>query len=471
MSKDSAKRDVPQGNGGAASGKNQYRATVLVVDDEAVVRDSLRMILEYDGYRVEEASSGREALAQVATLAPDAVILDIKMPEMDGFAVLKAFQERGYDMPVLVITGHGDLQVALEVTRAGAYDYFDKPLQRERVVLSLRNAVESRQLQQENRSLRLEPDDLIGTSLSMDRLRETIARAAPTPATVLVTGESGTGKELVARAIHRLSQRSERPFVQVNCAAIPDELIESELFGHEKGSFTGAVRKQTGKFVAADGGTIFLDEIGDMSQRTQAKVLRVLQNGEVEPVGAGGVVKVDVRVVAATHRDLEQAIVDGDFREDLYYRLNVVPVQTPPLRERLDDVPLLVDYFVRRYATANNYKAKEIAPEAMTYLQGLAWKGNVRELKNLVERLLILSPGDVIGRDDVLAVTGASRPELSGALVMVRTLKEFREASERMFILQKLEENGWNVTKTAQSIETPRSNLYKKMEQYEIQRK
>ena len=402
--------------------------------------------------------------------APDAIVLDIKMPEMDGLELLKALRERGYEMPVLMISGHADVATAVEATRRGAFDFFEKPLQRERVLLSLRNAIEAYRLQTENRTLRPEPEQIIGTAPSVRRLREMIEKAAPTPATVLITGESGTGKELVARAIHRLSPRRDRPIVQVNCAAIPEELIESELFGHEKGSFTGAVRKAMGKFVAADTGTIFLDEIGDMSARTQAKVLRVLQNGEVEPVGAERTIQVDVRVVAATNRNLEEEIAAGRFREDLYYRLNVIPIRTPALREHLEDLPLLVDYFVRRYADQNNYKLKELTPDAMAHLKALPWKGNVRELKNLVERLLILSPGDQITREDVIAATGGARPELSTSLLAVGTLREFRDLSERMFLLHKLEENNWNVTQTAQAIDTPRSNLYKKLDQYDIHR-
>lgn len=452
------------------SKKGSYRATVLVVDDEASIRESLRMILEFEGYQVEEAASGSAALARVGDRLPDAVLLDIKMPEMDGLSVLTAFRERGYDMPVIIITGHGDVNTAVEATRAGAYDFFEKPLQRERVLLSLGNAIERYRLAEENRTLRHQPDQMIGSAPAMDRLRDTIDRAAPTPATVLITGESGTGKELVARSIHAKSARADRPLVEVNCAAIPEELIESELFGHEKGSFTGAVRKQTGKFVAADGGTIFLDEIGDMSARTQAKVLRVLQNGEVEPVGASGTSRVDVRVVAATHRNLESEIEEGRFREDLFYRLNVVPVHTPPLRERLEDIPLLVDYFVRRYAWASNYRPKTFSDDALGHLKALPWKGNVRELKNLVERLLILAPGDEVTKNDVIEATGGARPELGGGLMAVETLREFREVSERLFLLHKLEENGWNVTQTAQSVDTPRSNLYKKMDQYEIRR-
>ena len=449
---------------------DSLRAALLVVDDEAAIRDSLHMILEYEGYRVEEAANGSQALSKVAERAPDAVVLDIKMPEMDGLELLKALRERGYDMPVLMISGHADVATAVEATRRGAFDFFEKPLQRERVLLSLRNAIEAFRLQTENRTLRPDPEQIIGTAPAVRRLREMIEKAAPTPATVLITGESGTGKELVARAIHRNSARRDRTIVQVNCAAIPEELIESELFGHEKGSFTGAVRKQMGKFVAADGGTIFLDEIGDMSARTQAKVLRVLQNGEVEPVGAERTIQVDVRVVAATNRNLEEDIVTGRFREDLFYRLNVIPVRTPALREHLEDLPLLVEYFVRRYADQNNYKAKEFSPEALAHLKALPWKGNVRELKNLVERLLILSPGDKVTREDVIATTGGARPELSTSLLAVQTLREFRDLSERMFLLHKLEENNWNVTQTAQAIDTPRSNLYKKLDQYDIHR-
>ncbi len=396
-----------------AKGNDSYRASVLIVDDESAVRDSLRMILEYEGYRVEEAIGGPQALARMGDRLPDAVLLDVKMPEMDGIEVLRAMRERGYDMPVLMVSGHADVATAVEATRLGAYDFFEKPLQRERVLVSLRNAVESSRLRAENRSLGIEPETLIGAAAAMRKLRETIEKAAPTNATVLITGESGTGKELVARAIHRASARS---------------------------------------------------------ARTQAKVLRVLQNGEVEPVGAERTVQVDVRVVAATNRNLEDEIAAARFREDLYYRLNVIPVRTPALRERLEDVPLLVDYFVRGYSEANNCRPKEFAPDALGHLRALPWKGNVRELKNLIERLLILSPGEVVTREDVIGATGGARPELSSGVLAVKTLREFRDVSERMFLIHKLEENGWNVTQTAQSIDTPRSNLYKKLEQYDIRR-
>jgi two-component system nitrogen regulation response regulator NtrX len=449
---------------------NVEKATILVVDDEAGIRESLRMILEFEGFEVLEARHGAEAVARVSERQPDAMLLDVKLPEIDGLGVLQALRERGFDLPVLVISGHGDLSTAVEAARRGAYDFFEKPLQRDRLLVSLRNALEAARLRRENLALRQEPDEMVGDSTPMRRLRSMIERAAPVASTVLITGESGTGKELVARAIHRGSPRAAKPYVQVNCAAIPEELIESELFGHEKGSFTGAVRRQTGKFSAAHSGTIFLDEIGDMSARTQAKVLRVLQSGEVEPVGAEKVARVDVRVIAATNRDLEKDIADGRFREDLYYRLNVIPIHTPSLRDRSTDIPALVDYFARRFAAALSGRARRFSPDAVTQLQTLAWKGNVRELRNFVERLMVLAPGETVERLDVLEAAGSAKAAVSEAALSAKTLREFREISEETFIRRKLEENDWNVTQTATSIDTPRSNLYKKMEAYGIRR-
>jgi two-component system nitrogen regulation response regulator NtrX len=450
------------------------RASVLIVDDESTIRESLRMTLEFEGYRVEEAVNGLDALRIVRERTPDTVLLDLRMPEMDGLQALKQMRERGYEMPVIVISGHADVPTAVEATRQGAFDFFEKPLERDRVLLSIRNAVESWRLRKDARSGGVEVAgqiELVGSSVAVRKLRETIERAAPTPATVLVTGESGTGKELVARGIHDLSPRKDQPFVRVNCAAIPDELIESELFGHEKGSFTGAVRKQIGKFVAADGGTIVLDEVGDLSARAQAKVLRVLESGDVEPVGAEKMVQVDVRVVAATNRELESEIAAGRFREDLYYRLNVVPVRTPPLREHLEDLEMLVEHFARRFSETANYRRKHLSAGALELLGRQPWKGNVRELRNVVERLLILAPGDEVSESDVAAVIGSGPTDLAQAFHGLKTLKEFREQAERLFLTQKLEENGWNVTRTAAAIETPRSNLYKKLEQYEIRRR
>src|SRR5512132_1619330 len=363
---------------------------VLVIDDETSIREAIKMTLEYEGYRIDEARSGQEGLDKASRTDYDAILLDIKMPVLDGIEVLENLKEQKITSPVVMVSGHGDVHTAVECTKRGAFDFLEKPLNRDKLLLTVRNAVRLRQIEEENTELRSKAEkeyQLVGESSVMADLKSQVERASPTKATVLITGESGTGKELVAREIHRRSSRASMPFIQVNCAAIPEELIESELFGHEKGSFTGAVRKQTGKFVAADGGTIFLDEIGDMSLRTQAKVLRVLQEGEVEPVGAATVVKVDVRVIAATNKDLPEEIRAGRFREDLFYRLNVIPIRTPPLRERRDDVPVLAEHFAKLFSEEHNYHVKTFTPPALRALQDASWRGNVRELRNMIERL------------------------------------------------------------------------------------
>jgi len=446
---------------------------VLVIDDDAGIRDTLRMILEYDGYEVLTAPDGKTALADLDANPADAVLLDIKMPGMDGFEVLDKIVAREGAPPVLMISGHGDIATAVECTRRGAVDFLEKPPQRERILVSLQNALSRNRLRAENERLRtaLEEDSvLIGRSAPMQRLREEVARASPTGATVLIMGESGTGKELVAREIHTGSRVASGPFVQVNCAAIPEELIESELFGHEKGSFTGAVRRQTGKFVEADGGTIFLDEVGDMSARAQAKVLRVLEAGEVEPVGAAKVRQVNVRVIAATNRDLTESIREGGLREDLYFRLNVVPIRTPPLRERTDDIAELVEHFTRRFCERDHRKPRRFAPGALALLRARAWPGNVRELKNLVERVLIMADKDPIEAEDLPPEARVSPAEISSRGLQLATLSEFKEFVEREFLVAKLRENGWNISRTAEVIQTPRSNLYKKIEHHRISR-
>ncbi len=446
------------------------RALVLVADDEPAIRETVRMVLDFEGYRVEEAADGLEVLQLVRDRQPDTLLLDIRMPRMDGIEVLKALRDRGYDLPIIMISGHADIRTAIEATRRGAFEFLEKPLERDRLLLVIRNAVEARQLQRASRESRpelLDDTELVGRSAAMENVRRLIALSAPTPATVLIRGESGTGKELIARALHRLSPRRGQPFVRVNCAAIPEELIESELFGHEKGSFTGAVRKQTGKFVAADGGTIFLDEVGDMSARTQAKVLRVLESGEVEPVGTERELKVDVRVVAATNRDLEGDVRKGRFREDLFFRLNVVPIRTPPLREHLEDLPDLVEFLVRRLSEKEGSRRRHFTQEAIEALAAYHWPGNVRELRNTIERLLILGVRPEVGREEVVAVLGIQvGAPVDQTFYAAKTLREFRECSEREFLRRKLEENQWNVSQTAQAIDTPRSNLYRKLEQY-----
>ena len=461
---------------------------ILVVDDEAAIRDSLKMILEYEGYDVTQAASGEEGVKLIEREAPDLVFLDIKMPGMDGLEVLHKLRHLVETTPIVVISGHADITTAVEATRLGAFDFIEKPLARERVMVTVRNAVDTRRLKTENKTYRRDAEkryQIVGDSPSLAAVRSAIQKAAPTNATALIWGESGVGKELVARAIHRESLRRDGPFVQVNCAAIPDELIESELFGHEKGSFTGATDRQIGKFEQADKGTIFLDEIGDMSLKTQAKVLRVLQEQELERLGSNRIIKVDVRVIAATNKNLEEEIDKGTFREDLFYRLNVVPIHVPALRERRDDVPALVRHFADLFARDNNFHRKTFTAAAMDRLRQQHWRGNIRELRNFIERLMIMTSGDSIDAKDIpeggamrgdLPVAAGAGGEGGGGMagapdqpwMHANTLQEFKSGSERAYLVSRLRENGWNISKTAEVIDTPRSNLYKKLEQYQI---
>jgi two-component system nitrogen regulation response regulator NtrX len=446
---------------------------VLVIDDETGIREAIRMTLEYEGYKIDEARSGQEGLDKAGKVPYDAILLDIKMPVLDGIEVLENLREQRISTPVVMVSGHGDVHTAVECTKRGAFDFLEKPLNRDKLLLTVRNAVRQRSLEEENTGLKEKQEkeyQLVGKSQLMADLKSQIERAAPTKATVLITGESGTGKELVAREIHRRSARANRPFIQVNCAAIPNELIESELFGHKKGSFTGAVRDQVGKFVAADEGTIFLDEIGDMSMSAQAKVLRVLQEGEVEPVGSASVVKVDVRVIAATNKNLEEEIRNGRFREDLYYRLNVIPIRTPPLRERRDDIAVLAEHFARLFSEEHNYQAKGFTPAALKALSDGPWRGNVRELRNMIERMVIMVPADKIDVTDLPAEFFRTSTDIISSAMRLSTLQEFKDEAEKAFIMAKLREHGWNVSKTSEAIDTPRSNLYKKIEQYNIKR-
>jgi len=457
------------------------KARILVVDDEAEIRRSVRMILEYEGYDVQEASSGPEALALIEREPPDLMFLDIKMGGLDGLETLQKIRQVNEALPVVIISGHGTVSTAVEATKLGAFDFIEKPLASERVLVTIRNALDQTRLVDENRSLKRAVEarhQMVGDSASLRHIWDAIKRAAPTTATVLLLGESGVGKELVARAIHRNSLRGRDRFIQVNCAAIPEDLIESELFGHEKGSFTGATEKQVGKFEQADRGTIFLDEVADMSAKTQAKVLRVLQEGEVERLGSARTIKVDVRVIAATNKDLEAEIERGTFREDLYFRLSVIPIRVPPLRDRRDDIPALVRHFVDVFSRENNRRPQRFSPGALALMQKARWKGNVRELKNTVERLLIMTPGDAIDEEDLRDVVRAdTRPPAAVAAgggdggnnhLAPGTLREFKESAERKFLVEKLRENAWNISKTAEVIGTPRSNLYKKLEQYAI---
>ena len=457
---------------------------ILVIDDEPAIRDSLRMVLEYEGYEVMQAATGDEGVKLVERESPDLVFLDIKMPGMDGLEVLQKLKHMVENTPIVVFSGHGTINAAVEATRLGAFDFIEKPLDTNRLMVTVRNAVDTRRLKSENKTYRRDAEkkyQIVGDSPSLAVVRSAIHKAAPTNATVLIWGESGVGKELVARAIHRDSLRRDGAFVQVNCAAIPDELIESELFGHEKGSFTGATDRQIGKFEQADKGTIFLDEVGDMSLKTQAKVLRVLQEQELERLGSNRIIKVDVRVIAATNKNLEEEIDRHTFREDLFYRLNVVPIHVPALRDRRDDIPALVRHFADLFARDNNFHRKTLTAAAMERLKQQHWRGNIRELRNFVERLMIMTSAEPIDARDI-PDGGALRgdaPMLAGAdgVVVARespawmeadTLHEFKSGSERAYLVARLRENGWNISKTAEVIDTPRSNLYKKLEQYQI---
>jgi two-component system nitrogen regulation response regulator NtrX len=446
---------------------------ILVIDDEQSIRDSLKMVLEYEGYEYLSAADGKEGIKLAVDQTPDLILLDIKMPKMDGLEVLKELNNKLSELPpVIVISGHGTISTAVEAIKLGAFNFLEKPLERQKVLLDIKNALEQRRLQEENRDLRIRFEqkyEMIGMSDAMQKLWQSIERAAPTSATILITGESGTGKELAARAIHKSSQRSNRPFIQVNCAAIPDDLIESELFGHEKGSFTGATEKKLGKFELADKATVFLDEVADMSMKTQAKVLRVLQEGEVQRIGSSKIIKVDVRVIAATNRDLKNEIEKNLFRDDLYFRLNVIPIHCPPLREHTSDIPLLANHFVRRFCRENNFKEKKISKNAMDSLMKYPWPGNVRELENTIERLVIMTPGETIVPEQLPENIPGKAPILVGSITSASNLKEFKEEAEKTFILAKLRENNWNILKTARQLGTPRSNLYKKLKQYDIE--
>lgn len=450
-------------------------ARLLVIDDESGIRSALAQVFEYEGHEVEEAADGHEGIELAESFRPDVIFLDVKMPGLDGLDVLARLREEDASTLVIMISGHGTIDTAVEATRKGAYDFLEKPLDTDRLLVTLRRALELRGLTQSMADLRSQIEsryEIVGTSYAIRQVLERIEKVGPTDARVLVTGENGTGKELVARAIHRLSARSEAPFVEVNCAAIPSELIESELFGHMKGSFTGAVADRAGKFEQADGGTLFLDEIGDMSPDAQAKVLRALEQGVVTRVGGSKAIEVDVRVIAATNKDLSEEIEEGGFREDLFYRLNVVPVHLPPLRERRDDVPMLIQHFADIMTRREGMSPRSFETAAIEKLQALSWPGNVRELRNTVERLLILAAGETVrGEDiDLLAAGRSAGGGIGGELLASDTFADFKDGAERAFILQKLREHDWNVAETARQIDMPRSNLYKKIEKYGLVR-
>jgi two-component system, NtrC family, nitrogen regulation response regulator NtrX len=449
------------------------KPTILIVDDEPGVRTALSGVLRDEGYTVDAVSSGEECLERVTRSAFDLIILDVWLPGMDGLATLARLRERQVDAQLVLISGHGNIESAVRAIKMGAFDFVEKPLSLEKTVLVVRNALHQRRLEAENRALRARVDrhqTMIGESYAMRQLREQVAMAAPTNGRVLIYGENGTGKELVARTIHALSRRRAATFVEVNCAAIPEELIESELFGHVRGAFTGAVADRRGKFEVADGGTIFLDEIGDMSLKTQAKVLRVLQEQTMEAVGGTARIKVDARVLAATNKDLQAEIRGGRFREDLYFRLNVIPIFVPPLRDRQEDIPLLADHFMADFAREYGRRLKTFESAARAALQHYPWPGNVRELRNVIERLMIMVPGEVISPADLSfldpgALTRAAVPDGGGQR---QTLHEARDQFERDLLLRTLAEQQGNMSRTAEVLSVERSNLYRKMKAFGI---
>ncbi len=447
------------------------KPTVLIVDDEAGVRSALSGVLRDEGYAVDAVDSGEACLDRVTRAPYDVIVLDIWLPGIDGLATLAKLRERRVDAPVVMISGHGNIESAVRAIKLGAFDFVEKPLSLDKTVLVVGNAVRQRRLEAENRALRAHVDrrfTMVGESYVMAQLREQVAMAAPTNGRVLIFGENGTGKELVARSIHTLSRRRGGPFVEVNCAAIPEELIESELFGHVRGAFTGAVADRRGKFEVADGGTLFLDEIGDMSLKTQAKVLRALQEQVVEPVGGTSGVKVDVRILAATNKDLPAEIRAGRFREDLYFRLNVIPIFVPPLRDRETDIPLLADHFMAELAREYGRRPKRLDPGAGAGLRGYRWPGNVRELHNVIERLMIMVPGNTIALADLAFLDGGtvSVVEPEGAPAM--SLHDARERFERDYILRALAAQQGNISRTADALGVERSNLYRKMRAFGI---
>ncbi len=441
---------------------------ILIVDDERAIQTTLRGVLEDEGYRVSAVGSGTEAVAQIQDEAPDLVFLDIWMPGMDGLEALAEIKRLRPESAVVMISGHGTIETAVKATKLGAYDFIEKPLSLEKTLLTAARALDHSRLERENRALRERLErgqEIIGKSPLIDELRAQIATAAPTNGRVLIHGENGSGKELVARAIHVLSARRDGPFVEVNCAAIPEELIESELFGHERGAFTGAVARRRGKFELADQGTIFLDEVGDMSLKTQAKVLRVLEEQAFERVGGKETIRVDVRVLTASNQNLPDLIAQGRFREDLFYRLAVIPIEVPPLRQRKEDIPPLVEHFIALFSGENGKRPKTVSVEALAYFLSYDWPGNVRELRNMVERLVIMAPRDVIGPEDL---PPPLRPREAGAgeTQKDKTLKVAREAFERAYILSELNAHEWNMTRTAEKLGIERSHLYRKLKAY-----
>ncbi|MFZ2863636.1 MAG: sigma-54 dependent transcriptional regulator [Ignavibacteriaceae bacterium] len=447
--------------------------SVLIIDDELQICESIKMILEYEGYDVEFTTSANEGLEIFSSKDFAAVFLDIQMPELNGFEVLKKIKEQKQSASVIIISAHGSVENAIKATRLGAFDFLEKPIDRDKLLISVRNATESASLKEEYEEIKkvwVGDGEILGKSKAIRNILEMIDKVAPLDTRVLITGENGTGKELVARAIHNNSERKDKSFVEVNCAAIPNELIESELFGHEKGSFTGAVQQRIGRFELANKGTLFLDEVGDMSLQAQAKVLRAIEDGKIERVGGGKKIDVDVRLIAATNKNLKDEISKGTFREDLFHRLNVIPINVPPLRERLEDIPILVNHFANDISLKHKKPLTKFSDDAIQVLKNQTWTGNVRELRNIIERIIIIVDKKEISHKDIDFMFASNQHSVDDLVDTSNSFQEFKEKAERVFILKQLIANDWNISKTAEMLDIQRSHLYNKMKKYGIEK-
>jgi two-component system, NtrC family, nitrogen regulation response regulator NtrX len=447
--------------------------SIFIIDDESEICESIKMILEYEDYEVEYSTSASLGIEKIYTGNFSTLLLDIQMPEMSGFEVIKKIRDRNNEISIIIISAHGSLENAIKATKLGAFDFIEKPIDREKLLISTRNAVEQYKLITENKEIKkslLGEGKILGKSRAIKGITDIIHKVAPLDTRVLITGENGTGKELVARALHTNSNRKDKPFIEVNCAAIPNELIESELFGHEKGSFTGAMQQRIGRFEIANKGTIFLDEIGDMSQQAQAKVLRVIEDCKLERVGGTKKIEVDVRIIAATNKNLREEIEKGTFREDLYHRLNVIPLQIPPLRERVEDIPELVEHFAEDITNRHKKPPVKFTQDAMQYLQSLQYTGNVRELRNIIERIIILVDKREITKKDFEFLITGSQADLNNIIDTSNSFQDFKDKAEKAFILKQLKLNDWNISRTAELLEIQRSHLYNKMKKFGIEK-
>lgn len=447
--------------------------TVLIIDDEKEICESVKMILDYEGYQTDYSLLPSEGLTKIDSQNYSALLLDIQMPEMNGFEVLKRVREKYINLSVIIITAHGSIENAIKATKLGAFDFIEKPIDRDKLLISVRNAVDQNKLLLDNEEMKrtiFGEGKILGKSKAIHGILQLIEKVAPLDTRILITGENGTGKELVARAIHNKSLRKDKSFIEVNCAAIPNELIESELFGHEKGSFTGAVQQRIGKFELANKGTIFLDEVGDMSPQAQAKVLRVIEDGKLERVGGAKKIEVDIRIISATNKNLIEEISKEKFREDLYHRLNVIPINIPPLRERIEDVSILINHFSNEIISKHKKPFVSFDDESIKYLQSMPWTGNVRELRNAVERIIIITDKRQITKKDVEALFVIGKANFTDLIDQSNSFQQFKEKAEKAFILKQLKANDWNISKTAEMLDIQRSHLYNKMKKYEIEK-